>query len=309
MNNNIKISGRYGLAFVHPEYVDKHHSIFITCDSRTGEPVFPYNKKEGTTLEHLDYFILEHIKNEKQLRSFVTDLGYHIPDYYEPYITYQSQNGTKFLEPIYHNQTLYEMLHLTNGYKSLWTAYARLEKWGKQKLQNQISDEISQDTEWLLFFDGIMQKIHIPEFYDYLKKDKMLDCYILDYMDQCLNSENSIAKKQSIEKLKTIFTNYKSIRSFLISFEKYQEQKEIQLSKEETKQKVQIQPLSEQQLSFVDAFSIPWYQKTNEQLTEEEIAYLEKHEYFEQLSEDEKIEFVNRILSPDTKSPYQKKKI
>lgn len=110
----------------------------------------------------LEYFILKYIEDEKQLYSFIIDLGYHIPNYYEPYITYQSQN-----------QALYEIAQLTKIYKLTHTKSER-KLCSNQISQNQNSEKISQAERWLSFFDEIVHKTHIPQFYDYSKQGKML---------------------------------------------------------------------------------------------------------------------------------------
>lgn len=342
--NNKRTSGRYKLLFLN---LENNRRIQIQCNFMTGEiiPCSLAGNDSGLDLPVLDHYILEHFTDEEQLRSKLRKLGYYIPANFEPRIVYRSNGEEKFLRLVYQNSELCELAVLCKNYKEKYNDYAARKGLSSRELRKLISHEIGKEHIWKDFYWQLLRDIHVPDFFDFLQEGTILDDRVCGYMKDYLDNEDQSSQERrrafasAQYYLKDTFTAYKPIRGMIVCqleyqqllFDEYhrsvqsgspqtrdQEKKEIlgssvQYQTYDNGRQISIDGMLCDNFGGLSVSRIPWYERTARHLNEMEVAYLEKHDTFDRLSDDAKIAFVNSLLVKEASSSstgsWQKRKV
>lgn len=298
-----KTSGRYRLVFL-----DSNNTcqISINCELLTGKflPNQSMAVRSGLDLPILDQYILQHFKDEQQLRMALSYLGYCIPKNYEPKIAYKSEGTEKYLELVYQNQELYQLAVLCSQYKEKYGAYAEAHNMSSRDLRKLISGKICEEPLWKNFYKRLINSLGIPDFYLFMQQDGVLKDrelgYMKDYLDNqdCATQEQRKAFDSACYYLRDTFTAYKPIRGMIVCQDNYQSYLEenyysvhqLERSKEISTQGDFLQ---------LDPFSL---------LTEAQQMYLESHESYAKMPESKKVDTILTGLGI-TQIPWYKRTI
>ena len=289
-NKDIK-RGRYSLVFT--DSMQKHF-ISIDCDINTGEIKEPQKKIKKLDLPIIDEYILTHFKDEKELKSYLNSLGYKIPEGYKPRIAYQSNHQLKFLEVIYQNHELYELALLCSRYKTKFSDVASRRDLPNIELRKLVSKAIQSEELWKIFYAELINCLRNPNFYHYLTQNSILGDRALGYIHDYLDSEDETEAFFSARYyLIDTFTAYKPIRGIIVCMQQY-----YQISGIDVRCESDICTLTEN-LENEEKEPVKHHKNNNflSLLSESQLLYLEKHEYFCQLSQREKENIIVSLLS------------
>lgn len=280
-----KTSGRYRLVLWNPE---NKSIVPILCNPLTGE-ILPVSEKKGVgaDLAVLDSYLLEHFKNELELRTLLQSFGYSLTDATMLQFAYQHNGNTKLLELVFQSQQLHDLALLCQSYKQRYNEYITHNYLSPKELRKLIVKDMSQEKLWKQFYESIIQQIHEKDFYIYLKQSLLIGDRIFSFIQDYLIYEGksrieeqeafSVAKHHLID----TFTSYKPIRGMIVARKNY------------------MKPSQSDIISWNEDSIIP--------ISNAALFYLESHPYFESLSDTEKQALIFELL----KSPsagYQKKK-
>lgn len=295
-----KTSGRYKLVFTDENYED---ILLIGCNPYSGV-ILPNNGGEvvGLDLSVLDQCILKCFKTSEELKRYLVTLGYNIPQNYEGKIMYKSSGRTCYLDLIYGNKLLYEFATLFRIYKEKYSQYQNRRKIKDGfDLRKTIIKEIQKEKIWRQFFKTMLIRLHDSDFRNYLFQNFLLGkrvlYFIQDYLDNS-GQETRVQKEaysSALYYLRETFATYKPLRGMIMSVEEYKKRNIIQTSCAQLTMSSQLPRIQS---------SVEWYRRTMRPLSLAEVAYLEKHDVFDTLSDDEKIAFANNIIAREKQ--YQK---
>lgn len=280
-----KTSGRYRLVLWNPE---NKSIVPILCNPLTGE-ILPASEKKvvGADLAVLDSYILEHFKNELELRILLQSFGYSLTDTTMLQFAYQHNRNTKLLELVFQSWQLHDLALLCQMYKQRYNEYITHNRFSPKELRKLIAKDMSKEKLWKQFYESIIQQIHEKDFYIYLKQSLLISdrifSLIQDYLtyEDKLSIEEQVAFSMAKRHLIDTFTSYKPIRGMIVARNNY--------------------------IKSTQSNTISWNEDSIVPISNAALFYLESHPYFESLSDTEKQALIFELLKSPT-AGYQKKK-